>query len=141
MPFSRDDIDYFLNRKITENYTFYDSINKFERKLEAFLLQATLLEGVLTKLLSITYQRRNLNHLNKTNSSLDTIIKSLNLLKVIDKNEFDDLDNYRKRRNKIVHRLLDQNYSNIDSQAKKYYEDGVKVLLSMIKKLKCRGYQ
>lgn len=140
MPFSRDDIDYFLNRKITENYTFYDSINKSERKLEAFLLQAALLEGVLTKLLTLTYQRRNLNHLNKTNNNLDTVIKSLNLLKVIDKNEFDDLDNYRKRRNKIVHRLLDQNYTGIESQAKKYYEDGVGVLLNMIKKLKHRGY-
>ena len=141
MPFSRDEIDYFLNRKITENYTFFDSSNHSERKLEAFLLQATLLEGVLTKLLKITYQRRQLDYLDQTNINLDGTIKSLNLLKVINQSEFHSLDNFRRNRNKIIHHLLDQNYSNLETLSKRYYEDGSDVLLKMIKKLKRRGYR
>ena len=140
MAFSRDEIDYFLNRKVTENYTYYDSVNKSEKKLEAFLLQSTLLEGVLTQLLTVTFQKRRIDYLKQTFNSLNETIRSLHMLIVIDENEFKALNDYKQNRNRIVHRLLDQNYNGIELTARKYYENGTDILLTMIKKLKRDGH-
>ena len=141
MAFSKDEIDYFLNHKIAENYTFYDS-NGSEKKLEAFLLQSMLIEGVLAKLLEITFRRRDLNYMKpiSRNLSLNETIKDLHLIKVINKREFYMLDTYRKNRNTMIHGLLDKDYKNIEVTSREYYEGGTDILLRMIKKLKHSGY-
>jgi len=121
-------------------YTFYDEENEEERKLEAFLLQSILLEGALIKLSLDYLEKRGLSELaNKKSNfghSINNAIDDLFLIKKIDETEYKKLLQYKKQRNRFIHYLFDKEFTKLDEESKKSYEDEKEIILKIIKKLK-----
>lgn len=97
--------------------------------LEAFLIQSCIVEGVLKnyasrKLSSIVSQTVLLkNKIDKY--ELAKLIDALFIAGKIEKNLYEDLDNYRKKRNKIIHDLLSyENDDKLNEELKTGYESG-----------------
>jgi len=113
--------DYLLKEAET---SFYE-----KKYLEAFLIQSCIVEGVLKKyasekLLSVTSQSVVLK--NKfENFEFARLIDELFISGKIKKDLYENLDAYRKKRNNIVHDLLEyEDKEKLDEELKKAYELG-----------------
>ena len=133
-----------LTNRAYGSYTFYDEDNDEHRKLEAFLLQAMILEGILIKVITLHLKENGFTHLATKEKirgyNLNRAIHDLRLLNVITADDFNKLEKYKGTRNKLVHKILDQNYEDLDKVSRESYETGESVLAEMIslykKKLK-----
>lgn len=139
MPLSFEDIKS-LYLRAEGNYLFVDAENDERKHVEAFLLQIALFEGVLIELAIKSLRNAKREKLaskkEKENYNFNAAINDLYLLKNITDEEFDNLHQYRKKRNKYVHEILSRNFKKLDSEAKKAYEDGRYLLSNIIEKLK-----
>jgi len=138
---SIDEIKTLYNRAEGHDL-YYDEGNEETRHLEAFLLQAALLEGVLTRLgLEILEQRRDLIALKgkrKNRYGIDNAINDLYLLGEITTDEFSNLEKFKNKRNEYIHNLLSQNNYNIEKGTKEIYENNKLLLWSLIEKFEKR---
>ena len=139
---SIDEIKTLYNRAEGHDL-FYDEGNEETRHLEAFLLQAALLEGVLTRLgLEILEQREDLIALKgkrKNRYGIDNAINDLYLLGEITTDEFSNLEKFKNKRNEYIHNLLSQNNDNIERGTKEIYENNKMLLWGLIEKIRDAG--
>ncbi len=109
------------------------------RHIEAFLLQATILEGVLVNLgLKLLDSRSNLSALKGKRCNrygYDNAINDLYLLGAINTEEFEKLEQFKAKRNEYIHNLLSKDIKKIESEVYKVYEDHKNLVLDMIAKL------
>lgn len=138
---SIDEIKTLYNRAEGHNL-YYDEENEETRHLEAFLLQAALLEGVLTRLgLEILEQRNDLVTLKgkrKNRYGIDSAINDLYLLGKITTEEFSDLEKFKNKRNEYIHNLLSKNSDDIEMGTKEIYENNKQLLWGLIEKFEKR---
>jgi len=109
------------------------------RHIEAFLLQATILEGVLVNLgLRLLDSRTDLSALKGKRCNwygYDNAINDLYLLGAINTDEFEKLEQFKAKRNEYIHNLLSKDIKTIESEVSKVYEDYKNLVLDMIVKL------
>ena len=97
--------------------------------LEAFLIQSCIIEGVLKeyaskKLLSIIHQSSALENKFK-NFELARLIDELFISGKIKNSLYEDLSAYRKKRNEVIHDLLEyEDKEKLDEELKEAYEKG-----------------
>lgn len=134
--FEIDDIK-LLYKKAEGHNLYYDEINEETRKVEAFLIQSALLEGVLCEIAFKTmgtkfpcvYGKRNNRY------GLNSVIDDLYLLKVISDEEFKDLEKFKSARNKYFHTLLKQDPKKLENQLGDEYGNFEEITWGMVKKL------
>lgn len=128
---------WYLNNKAQGNF-LYSGEDK--RYIEAFLIQSCLLEGVLKKFAILTI-KKNLPNSEKItkkkfeNYNFDTAIDDLYLLKVISEEEFEALHDYRRKRNRYMHRLIERNFKNLNNEFRKTYKQGSPLVKDILEKL------
>jgi len=109
------------------------------RHIEAFLLQATILEGVLVNLgLRLLDSRRDLSALKGKRCNwygYDNAINDLYLLRAINTEEFEKLEQFKAKRNEYIHNLLSKDIKTIESEVSNVYEEYKNLVLDMITKL------
>ena len=109
---SVDEIKKLYNRA-REHTLYFDQENQESRNLEAFLMLATLIEGVLTRLgLAMLETRHDLSALRgkrRKRYGIDNAINDLYLLGKISTDEFGKLEKFKDDRNKFVHELFNRN--------------------------------
>lgn len=114
-----------------------DVIEIETRKIEAFLIQSALLEGVLCEIafktmgtkLPCVYGKRNKRY------GLNSVIDDLYLLKVISDDEFKSLEKFKNARNKYFHTLLKQDPEKLENQLGNEYNNFEKITWDMFEKL------
>lgn len=120
---SVDEIKSLYNRA-TEHSLYFDEENQDSRNLEAFLMLATLLEGVLTSFgLALLEKRDDLNALRgkrKNRYGIDSAINDIYLLGKISTNEFSELEKFKDDRNKYIHEIFNKKN---DEEIEKYTSD------------------
>jgi len=121
-------------------YVDQDKEGKWEtRHIEAFLLQATILEGVLVNLgLKLLDSRNDLCALKGKRGKwygYDNAINDLYLLGAVNTEEFKKLEQFKAKRNEYVHNLLSKDIKTIETEVYKVYEDYKNLVLDMIAKL------
>jgi predicted MPP superfamily phosphohydrolase len=134
--FKIDDIK-LLYKKAEGHNLYYDEINEETRKVEAFLIQSALLEGVLCEIAFKTmgtkfprvYGKR------KNRYGLNSVIDDLYLLKVISDNEFNNLEKFKNARNKYFHTLLKHDPKKLENQLGDEYGNFEEIIWGMVKKL------
>lgn len=119
----------------SENKNYQDLVNRSEgaflRKdyLEAFLLQSCVIEGVVKNYAEATLhselaKSRILKEKFK-NFEMARLIDDLFLAKKLTPELHEDLNKYRKKRNEVVHHLLElENEVTLDEELKEAYEAG-----------------
>lgn len=109
------------------------------RHIEAFLLQATILEGVLVNLgLRLLENRKDLSALKGKRCNwygYDNAINDLYLLGAINTEEFEKLEQFKAKRNEYIHNLLSKDIKTIESEVSSVYEKYKNIVLDMIAKL------
>jgi len=126
-----------LYKKAEGHNLYYDEINEETRKIEAFLIQSALLEGVLCEIAFRTmgtkfpcvYGKRNNRY------GLNSVIDDLYLLKVISDDEFKSLEKFKDARNKYFHTLLKQEPQKLEKQLGGEYSNFEEITWSMVEKL------
>lgn len=107
--------------------------------IESFLLQVTLLEGVLVNLgLRSLENRKDLTKLKNKRYSrygYDNAINDLYLMGIIDTEEFVLLEKYKAKRNEYVHNLLSKKTEDIEEEVLNIYKEYEDIVWKMIKKL------
>lgn len=110
--------------------------------IEAFLIQTTLLEGVLTNLgLMVLGKEKALNALygkRRKRYGYDNAINDLYMLNVIDTDEFKMLEGYKNKRNDFIHNILSDNIATAARKARsmyKSYEEFVDDLIGRVAKM------
>jgi len=121
-------------------YIDQDKEGKWEtRHIEAFLLQATLLEGVLVNLgLKLLGNRKDLAGLKGKRHAkygYDNAINDLYLMGAIKTEEFNLLEKYKSKRNEYIHNLLSKNTEDIENEVFNIYNEYKDFVWKMIKKL------
>lgn len=126
-----------LYKKAEGHNLYYDDINEETRKIEAFLIQSALLEGVLCEIAFRTMGTKFPCVYGKRNSryGLNSVIDDLYLLKVITGEEFKSLERFKDARNKYFHTLLKQNPKKLESQLGDEYGNFEEITWGMVKKL------
>jgi len=111
------------------------------RHIEAFLLQAALLEGVLVSLgLKSLEKRLDLSALEgkrKKQYRLDNVINDLYLLGDINTDEFKKLEQFKAKRNVYIHNLLSDDVETVEVKVLhiyKEYDDLVRTMIKLLKK-------
>lgn len=125
-----------LWNKAQGNYLYSGEEKKY---LEAFLIQSCILEGVVKKL-AILSIKKNLGNPTITTKKqkyyhFDTAIDDLYLLGIINKEEFEDLYQYKNARNDYTHNLIKKNYEELNWVLKDAYDRGDPLLWRIIRKL------
>jgi hypothetical protein len=136
LKFEIEDIKRLYTKAVGHNL-YYDEINEETRKIEAFLIQSALLEGVLCELVSqiaenkvpVIYKKRNDKY------NLNNAIDDLYLLKIITEKEFTALDDFRKTRNKYFHGLLKEDPGKLEKQLGDEYSNFEEITWKMIERL------
>jgi len=107
--------------------------------IEAFLLQATLLEGVLVNLgLRLLESKKELTGLKGkryVKYGYDNAINDLYLMNAIKTKEFNLLEKYKSKRNKYIHNLLSKNTECIENEVLDIHNQYKDFVWKMIKKL------
>ena len=102
-----------LYNRANEHNLYVDEEGRESRKLEAFLMLATLLEGVLTSFGLISLEKRGdlsaLRGKRKKRYGIDNAINDLYLLGKISTEEFSELERFKDARNKCVHEIFGEN--------------------------------
>jgi len=126
--YMRADLHYRYKRK-----------EKYINRIEAFLLQTTILEGVLVNFgLKLLEKRADLTALmgkRKDRYGYDNAINDLYLLGAITTEEFKDLERYKNKRNKYLHGLLLKNIGTTAKEVNNIYKDYRMLTWNMVKKL------
>lgn len=109
------------------------------RRIEAFLLQATILESVLVNLgLRLLDSRKDLSALKSKRCKwygYDNAINDLYLLGAINTDEFKKLEQFKSKRNNYIHNLLSKDIKTIESEVSNVYDEYKNLVLDMIAKL------
>lgn len=109
------------------------------RRIEAFLLQATILEGVLVNLgLRLLGRKKHLSGLRGKRCNwygYDNAINDLYLMGAIKTEEFNLLEQYKAKRNEYIHSLLSQNTEQTENAMFEIYNKYENIVIKMIKKL------
>lgn len=136
LKFEIEDIK-LLYKKAEGHNLYYDEINEETRKIEAFLIQSALLEGVLCEIALRTMGHKFPCVLEKREShyGLNSAIDDLYLLKVISDDEFKSLGKFKNARNKYFHTLLEQNPKDLENQLGDEYSNFEEIAWNMVKKL------
>lgn len=103
--------------------------------LEAFLIQACIIEGVLKH-----YTGKRFENILSSNNTLKNKFSSFELARLtdelfiagkIDEKLYNELDKYRKKRNEVIHNLLKLDQKSINSELRQAYQAGrnMKVLI------------
>ncbi len=120
---SVDEIRRLYNRA-TEHSLYFDEDNQNSRNLEAFLMLATLLEGVLTSFgMALLEKRDDLSALRgkrKNRYGIDNAINDIYLLGKISTDEFGDLEKFKDDRNRCIHEIFNKKS---DEEVEKYTND------------------
>lgn len=126
-----------LYLKAKNHFFHFNFITQETEKTEAFLLQCTLLEGVLYDIaLNILHTKyKILFNKKKGRYSLDYIINDLFLLNIISKKEFDILENFKHDRNKYFHNIIKQNIKTTEKELGEKYENYKEITWHMVEKL------
>jgi hypothetical protein len=108
---SIDEIKSLYNRA-TEHSLYFDGENQDSRNFEAFLMLATLLEGVLTSFgMALLEKRDDLSALRgkrKNRYGIDNAINDIYLLGKISTDEFGKLEKFKDDRNKCIHEIFNK---------------------------------
>jgi hypothetical protein len=134
--FEIEDIKLLYTKAVGHNL-YYDEINEETRKIEAFLIQSALLEGVLCEIAFRTmgtkfpcvYGKRNNRY------GLNSVIDDLYLLKVISDKEFKKLEQFKGARNKYFHGLLKEDPGKLEKQLGDEYSNFEEITWKMIERL------
>ncbi|MEK7124793.1 MAG: hypothetical protein AAB864_00090 [Patescibacteria group bacterium] len=109
------------------------------QKIEAFLLQTVVLEGILTNYgLLLLKDRPDLKALlGKRNSryGYDNAINDLYFLGVISTTEFQQLDTLKNKRNEFIHNLLSNDLKTTSKNAGLYYQKSDKLVSQLLEGL------
>ncbi len=140
MPASIEDIqrlylrarEHYLYKKYPEEEPIH--------KIEAFLLQTVVLEGILVNYgLLLLKSRSDLIALLGKRSGrygYDNAINDLYLLGVISTAEFKKLDTLKNKRNDFIHNLLSRNLETASKDASQYYRASSVLVSRLLQKLK-----
>ena len=144
MSFEIEDIKNLYIRAVG-HYRYFEEIkneknNEVEiktRKVEAFLIQSALLEGVLCEISFKTmghkfpcvYGKRNNRY------GLNSVIDDLYLLKVISEDEFNKLEKFKNARNTYFHTLLKQEPAKLENKLGIEYDNFEEITWKMVEKL------
>ena len=135
---SVDEIQRLYNRA-TEHSLYFDEENQESRNLEAFLMLATLFEGVLTSFGLVLLEKRDdlsaLRGKRKNRYGIDNAINDIYLLGKISTAEFGELEKFKDDRNKCIHEIFNKKS---DEEIEKYtnglFKKHKKTFESMTKK-------
>lgn len=143
--FEIEDIKRLYIRADYKNYKYKREIKNSDgeileietRKVEAFLIQSALLEGILCEIafkimgtnFPCVYGKRDKRY------GLNSVIDDLYLLKVISDDECKQLEKFKNARNTYFHTLLKQNPEKLESELGKEYNNFKEITWSMVKKL------
>lgn len=112
------------------------------RHIEAFLLQAIILESVLTRLglkhLEVNRQFDALKKRRRKRYSFEDSVNDLYLLDSISTKDYVSLHDFKKRRNYYVHRLLSKRVDEIEKEARNDYKKYADLVWQMLSKLERR---
>lgn len=132
---------WVLNNEAQGNFLYS---GEEKRYLEAFLLQNCLLEGI-SKEFAILSIKKSLNNpkriieKKKENYNFDTAINDLYILGAINDEEFENLHKYRKDRNRFVHRLIKEDFKNLNNVLREVYKRGSPLVTNILRKLEFEG--
>lgn len=118
-----------------EEKNYRKLVNKAEsafldkRYLEAFLIQSCLFESVIKGFahlfLKPTFDAHQSLKQKSNNFELSRLTDDLFIAGKITQKTYDDLDNYRKKRNKVIHQILNfKNLKDFEKELKNTYEAG-----------------
>ena len=128
---------WILNNKAQENFLYS---GEEKRYLEAFLIQSCLLEGVLKEFAISSIQKSleqsdDIVKKKEKNYNFDIAIDDLYILGAINDNEFKNLHKYRQDRNRYMHRLIKEDFNNLNRTLKAVYKRGGSLVVNMLTKL------
>ncbi|MDD4122746.1 MAG: hypothetical protein PHO23_00475 [Candidatus Pacebacteria bacterium] len=123
--------------KASYHYSYQHPKTHETEKTEAFLIQCTLLEGVLYNLALKNIEKRFTNLYKKREKyySLDNIISDLFLIKIISKEDFKKLEEFKHDRNKYFHSILKNNSKIREKELGEKYSLYKTITWKMIEKL------
>lgn len=134
-----------LYNRATEHSLFFDEENRESRNLEAFLMLATLLEGVLTSFgLILMEQRGDLKALRgkrKKRYGIDNAINDIYLLGEISTDEFNELEKFKADRNKCIHTIFSRNDYDIERYTSELFERHKTIFETMTEKLEKESHK
>lgn len=136
MAFSIEDL-WALNNKAQENFLYVGEEKKY---LEAFLIQSCLLEGALKEFAISSIQKKiskpeEIVKKKKENYNFDTAIDDLYILGFINNREFTNLHKYRQDRNRYIHRLIKEDFKDLNKVLKNAYRRGSPFVNNILNKL------
>lgn len=112
---------------------------KETRHIEAFLLQAALLEGVLVSYgLKLLDDKVDLSALRGKRSKwygYDNAINDLYLLRAVNTEEFKKLEQFKAKRNEYIHNLLSENTEVVEGKVLRIYKEYDGLVWDMIQRL------
>lgn len=133
-----DEVKILINK--AQDYYLYSGEEE-KKYLEAFLIQAAVLEG-LTKRIAILSLKNKLTggetmvrKREEQDYHFSTAIDDLFFTGTVVEDEFKRLDSYRRHRNKYIHELLEQNREALWPKLKSDYDDVQPVLNDLLKKI------
>ena len=107
--------------------------------IEVFLLQATLLEGILVNLgLKLLENRKDLIGLKGKRYAwygYDNAINDLYLLGAVNTEEFKKLEQFKAKRNEYIHNLLSENTDVVEGKVLRIYKEYDGLVWDMIQRL------
>ena len=120
-------------------FYIFDEENQESRNLEAFLMLATLFEGVLTSFGLILLEKENdlsaLRGKRKSRYGIDNAINDLYLLGKISTTEFGELEKFKDDRNKCTHEIfIKKNDDQIEKYAYDLFKKHETIFEKMLKK-------
>lgn len=135
---SIDEIKNLYNRA-TDHALYFDEENQESRSLEAFLMLATLLEGVLTLLGQILLAKRDdlsaLQGKRKNRYGIDNAINDIYLLGKISTEEFKKLEKFKNDRNQCIHKIFSKkNDKKIEKYTSELFDEHKVTFETMTKK-------
>ncbi len=132
-------IKYLLNRAHGHHLFTYEKDEDNTRHIEAFLLLATILEGILVNYaLAVLQDRKDLTSLmgkRKNRYIIDNAINDLYLLGEINTQQFGLLERFKNKRNEYIHYFFAKDIKSIEKEMTSLYDDSSDLILILFEKL------
>ena len=129
----RENAKYLINRA-QGDLLFKPEEDQESRFLQAFLLQASVIEGLLRESCNTSNKKNRIKGLKPPRGFHQAVRESL-ISGLFSKNEFEKMGEYIKFRNEIVHSILEKNsQNNLEKDVRKHYKIGSEMFAFLLKK-------
>jgi len=115
------------------DFLFIPEEDQEPRYLQAFLLQASVIEGLLRENCN-SYNRKNRIGGLKAPRAFRQAVREARVSKLVSKGQFEEIGKYINFRNEIVHTVLEKNdCENLENDVRENYQIGSEIIVFLLK--------